>query len=158
MNASQSKGPEEARKEQAILNVLEQQMNAWNKGDAKLYSQTFAEDTTCTNILGVNYVTRDAIELRTAGILGTVFKGSTLKLRVRRLKFIRPEVALVDIDSEATGHRAELLGVKCSNGVLRTNMLQVLKEEKGHWQVVAFHNTVVTTDGLRAVTLQPTIR
>lgn len=148
MIASQSKSSEKARKEQAIRNVLEQQMNTWNKGDAKMYSQTFAMDSTATNVLGVNYVTRDELESRVAGILDTVFKGSTLTLRVRRLKFIRPDVAVVDVDSEATGHHVEALGVKCPDGALRTNMLQVLTEEEGHWQVVAFHNTAVKADAL----------
>lgn len=36
---------------------------------------------------------------RTLEIFETVFKGSTLKLQVRRLKFIRPDVTVVDVDA-----------------------------------------------------------
>jgi hypothetical protein len=69
--------------------------------------------------------------------------GSTLHLHVRRLQCLRPDVAIVDVDADVTGHRAPALGATSPDGVLRTAMLQVLAEEGGAWHVVAFHNTIV---------------
>jgi uncharacterized protein (TIGR02246 family) len=129
--------------EQAVRNVLEQQANAWNAGDAKLYADTFMQDATCTNVLGDVYSGQKALSARMAEILRTVFKGSTLRLAVRRLRFIRADIAVADIDAGVRGYQALPPGIAANDGVLRTAMLQVLVHEDQQWRVAAFHNVDV---------------
>ncbi len=120
---------------EAVLKLLEQQSRAWNAGDAALYAATFAEDSTSTNIFGDTYLGRAAVTARMSEILGSMFKGSTLKLDVRRMALVRPDVAIVDADARVYG-----CGGLGSHGPLRTAMLQVLVCQDGAWRVVAFHN------------------
>ena len=69
-------------------------------------------------------------EADTVPAMVTVMSGDELRARgATDLRAALCSVAGVDVDCEAIGHRVELLGVKCSDGVLRTNMLQVLTEE-----------------------------
>ncbi len=129
--------------EQAIRAVLEQQTTAWNAGDAKRYAATFAQNATATNVLGDRYSGKEAVSARMADILRTVFKGSKLELKVRRLRFIEADVTVVDIDAEVRGYRALPPAVVATDGVLRTAMLQVIIREGERWRVAAFHNVDV---------------
>ncbi len=101
------------------------------------------QDATATNVLGDTYSGKEALSARMADILRTVFKGSTLELKVRQLRFIEPDVAVVDIDAEVRGYRALPPAVVATDGVLRTTMLQVIVREGEQWRVAAFHNVDV---------------
>jgi uncharacterized protein (TIGR02246 family) len=140
MHTTSKTAIEQPRDEEAIRALLEEQTTAWNKGDAQRYAETFAEDVTCTNILGDTYFGRSALLDRIAEILRTVFRGSTLQFNVRRRKFIRSDIAVIDIDSELVGYQSLPPGVAATDGVLRTTLLEVIVREGELWRVAAFHN------------------
>ena len=83
-------------------------------------------------------------EQRHAEIFSTIFKGSTLRQAIRKIRFVRPDVAIVDVDTEMTGYARLPLGVQAgADGILRTRLQQVLLKENGTWWIAAYHNVDV---------------
>jgi uncharacterized protein (TIGR02246 family) len=132
--------------EALIRRVVLDQENAWNRGDAKAYCAHFQEDSISTIIMGTVFHGRSALQERVAAIFATVFKNSVLTHKIQTIRFVRPDVAVVDITTEMAGYRALPPGVKAStDGKLRTSMLQVMVKQHGAWWVNAFHNVDVKT-------------
>ncbi len=91
ISAAQS-GPDEA----AIRSILQEEVTAWNKGDAQTYSQHFAADGTFTNILGMFFTGHQAFLDRHKEIFRGMFRGTVLRQDVVSLKFVRPDTAVVE--------------------------------------------------------------
>jgi uncharacterized protein (TIGR02246 family) len=117
---------------------------AWARGDADAFASHFASDGTFTNILGLFFSGRQAFRDRHEAIFKTVFKGSTQALTLAKLRFIRSDVAIADIDATVRGYAALPAGVSAMpDGTLRTKLLLVLIKERGDWWITAFHNVPV---------------
>jgi uncharacterized protein (TIGR02246 family) len=128
----------------AISGLLARQEAAWNSGDAKGFSEQFDADGSFTNIIGTVLFGREDFERQHARIFSTIYKGSTLKLVVRRIHFPMPDVAVADTDTEVTNYQRLPPGLPVPvDGVLRTRLLQVLVRKNGAWWIVAFHNVAV---------------
>jgi uncharacterized protein (TIGR02246 family) len=139
----QAQTPED---EASIRQIIMEQEDAWNKGDATAYSAHFQEDSISTIIVGAVFNGRSALEERVAQIFATIFKNSVISNQVNTIRFLRSDVALMDMTTEMTGFQALPPGVKASpDGVLRTSMLQVMVKENNEWWVAAFHNVDVKT-------------
>ena len=133
--------------EEQIRQVVHDQETAWNRGNAKDYAAHFQKEGAFTNVVGVTYETRDVFEARVARIFATIFNGSKLSNTVRKIRFVRPDVAIVSITTEISGLKGLPPGVKASaDGKLRTNKLEVLVKENGQWWVAAFHNLDVKVE------------
>jgi len=131
-------------REAAIQKVIAAQVEAWNHGDAKAHAADCREDVLFTNVLGITHGTRAAFEERHAAVFGSFFAGSRLSMTVRGLRFPRPDVALVDLETAVTGYKGLPPGVRAAaDGSLKTRMLQVLVEDGGQWKVAAYHNVDV---------------
>ncbi len=127
-----------------VADVLGRQEAAWNRGDSKGFAEQFDADGTFTNIIGVTLFGREGFEKQHARIFSTIYKGSTMKLSIRRLNFPNPDVALADVDAEVTNYQRTPAGLPVpGDGVLRTHLLEVLVRKNGAWWVVAFHNVDV---------------
>jgi len=75
---------------------------------------------------GMFFYGRDAFRERHAAIFRTVFKGSRQTLRIAKLRFIRPVVAIADIDAEVGGYATLPSGLTAMpDGALRTKPLMV---------------------------------
>jgi len=130
--------------EAAIRKIIEEEEAAWNSGDATAYSRHFALDGTFTNIYGMVFERRAAFEKRHWETFATFFKGSTRVERVRRIRFVTSEVAIVDVDTEVRGFSKMPPGVTVgSDGVLRTRLLQVFVKRGDEWWIEAYHNVDV---------------
>jgi hypothetical protein len=69
-----------------------------------------------------------------------------LALRVRRVRFLRPDVAIVEIDTEVSGlRRIPPVVYVDAEKVLRTRLQQVMAKTGTDWMVAAFHNVDVKT-------------
>ena len=118
--------------------------DAWNGGDARAFSARFAADGSFTNVLGVVAYGREIFELRHAEIFRTIYKGSVLQQSIGRVRFIRPDVAVVDVDAAVTGYLRLPPGVQAaSDGALRAKLQLVVTREDGEWWIAAFHNVDV---------------
>jgi len=112
--------------EVAIRKIIQEEVAAWNSGDATAYSQHFAPEGSFTNIYGMVFNGHDAFEKRHGETFTTFFKGSTRVEMVRRIRFVTADVAIVDVNTEVRGLANMPAGVTVGrDGVLRTRLLQV---------------------------------
>ena len=119
--------------------------DAWARGDASAYASRFADEGTFTNFLGMFFCGPEAFRERHDAVFKTVFKGSRLTLRIATLRFIRPDVAIVDADAELRNLMALPTGLTAMpDGTVRTKLLMVLVREHGDWWISAYHNVAVT--------------
>lgn len=81
--------------ERAIHGLVYQLEAAWNAADATAFASLFAEDAEFIHILGGYYSGREAIEAGHRMIFGTIYKGSTVRYSVEKMKFVRPDLAVV---------------------------------------------------------------
>jgi uncharacterized protein (TIGR02246 family) len=127
--------------EVAIQQLMIDLTHAWNRGDAKAYGARYRADGTFTNVNGTFHVGREEFDRRHEEVFRGVFKGTTLALTTIELRFIRPDVAIVDIDVGLAGCKAQPPGVQAGpDGVLHTCLLMVLIKEDGSWWIAAYHN------------------
>ena len=127
--------------ESAIRSISESQEAAWNAGDAHAFSAHVADDCLFTNILGTNFVGKEAFEQQHAMIFRTVYAGSRLSSHVRVLKMLTPDVAILEAELALSGYKRLPPGVQADpDGVLYTELEEVFVKRKGSWQIVTFHN------------------
>ena len=119
-----------------IAALIEQEIRAWNSGDAVAYSEAVASDCVFVNLYGQMFVGRDAFEQQHARVFAGVFKGSRLDQTIEHLRRIRPDVALIDT--------AATLEIPANDRgpprTVRTRLLQVLVRDAGAWRISAYHN------------------
>lgn len=123
--------------ETAIRKLLQDFADAWNAGDGDGCSRPFAVDADFTNVMGLRAHGRETIAQGHAEILATVYRGSRASATVHGIRFVRPDVAVVDADlalADGQGnpypvaHRSNSNIVACRNG--------------DGWSIVSFHNMI----------------
>jgi uncharacterized protein (TIGR02246 family) len=133
----------DAGAESEIRTIVAEQALAWNAGDGTRYASRLAPDASFTNIFGmVMYGAPDFVR-RHNEILSTFFKGTTKKHVIRRIRFITPDVAIVDIDNEVHGIKSMPGGMAPPDGVLKTQLMEVFARREGKWWIEAYHNVDV---------------
>ena len=135
------------REDEAALRSLMADLDqAWNRGDAKAWASHYVEDGELINILGGVFSGKDAIERRHAEILSTFFQGSRHRGRIRRMRLINSNAAIVDVDVELSNYKALPPGIQESpDHVLRTRLQHVLSKAEGRWMIVASQNTAMVS-------------
>ncbi len=130
----------------AIQAIVAGEVAAWNHGDAKAFSAHYAEDGSFTNVVGLTLYGREAFEKQHDRIFNTIYKGSTNALTIGKIRFIRPDVAIVDTESRLSGFTQLPPGVQTqSDGAIHTKLQMVMTKEAGEWQISAFHNVAVAS-------------
>jgi len=141
--ASGQSSPAEA----AIRSIIEEEIAAWNSGDAAAFARHFAADGTFTNIRGQFFTGREAFQERHDFIFKGIYRGTTMKQDIVSLKFVRPEVAVVETITAVIGIEKRVPGMSLdAHGRLRSRLLQVMVKDGSEWKIVAFHNTDVKPD------------
>jgi uncharacterized protein (TIGR02246 family) len=139
--------PQSSSDETAIRNIIQEEITAWNAGDAVAYSRHFAAEGTFTNVRGQFFTGHQAFMDRHDYVFKGQFHGSTLKQDIVSLKFVRPDVAVVEVLTSVTGIQKLSPGTNTDDkGRLRTRLLQVMVKDGGKWKIVAYHNTDVKSD------------
>ncbi len=141
ISAAQSK-PDEA----AIRSILQEEVTAWNKGDAQTYSQHFAQDGTFTNILGMFFTGHQAFLDRHEEIFKGMFRGTVLTQDIVSLKFVRPDTAVVETLTWISGFSPSgpPPGTHTdAKGRLRTRLLQLMVKDSDEWKIAVYHNVDV---------------
>ncbi|MGD0506614.1 MAG: SgcJ/EcaC family oxidoreductase [Terriglobales bacterium] len=133
--------------EAAVRNIIQDEIAAWNAGDAVAFARHFAADGTFTNIRGQFFTGREAFTERHDFIFKGIYRGTTMKQDVVSLKFIRPDVAVVETLTAVIGIQKLTPGMSVdTKGRLRSRLLQVMVKDGGDWKIVTFHNTDVRPD------------
>lgn len=135
-----------ASDETTIRSIVQDEIAAWNEGDAIAYSRHFAKDGTFTNITGQFFKGYDAFLKQHEVIFEGRFKRTRLQQDIVSLKFVRPDVAVVEVLTSVAGVVSAQLAQGTSAdaaGRLRTRLLQVVAKQGEEWKVVAYHNVDV---------------
>jgi uncharacterized protein (TIGR02246 family) len=141
----------EADDEAAIRRIVADQVVAWNAGSGVQYAQNVAADASFTNLFGMVMYGSAAFEERHSEILATFYRGTTKSHVVRRIRFVTPDVAIVDIDNEIQGVTHLPAGIAVpADGILRTQLMEVFVHRAGRWWVEAYHNVDVKAGALPA--------
>ena len=128
----------------AVRNIVKNEIETWNKGDAVGYSRDFSAAGTFTNIRGQFFTGYPGYLKQHEVIFQGIFKQTTLKQEIVSLKFIRPDVAILETATTVNGAAQGPLGVtRDANGRIRTRLMQVVAKENGVWKIMTYHNVDV---------------
>jgi len=118
---------------QAVDQLLEEIAEAWSAGDARAYGARYRPDGTFTNTDGTVDLGRDEVVRTAEEAFQGVLAGTKISLTVRKLRLLRPDVAVADLDTRVSG---------LPGGEARISQMLVLVEEDGRWWITAQHNVV----------------
>lgn len=129
----------------AIRRLLDEQVAAWNAGDAQAWSKDFTPDAGFVNILGMHFEGRDANARRHHELFAGVFKGSRLEMGDTTVQSLGDATAIAQVVLDLTGFRGLPPGIRPTHGdgLLRTRMHYVFVHAAGRWQIVFSQNTAV---------------
>lgn len=131
----------DAAAEAAIRAIVAEQVVAWNAGDGTRYANHLSPDASFTNLFGMVMYGAPAFASRHNEILSTFYKGTTKQHTVRRIRFLTPDVAIVDIDNQVHGVKAMPGGmVVPPDGIVKTQLMEVFARRDGQWWIEAYHN------------------
>jgi uncharacterized protein (TIGR02246 family) len=116
---------------EAVDQLSAELVEAWNAGDARAYGARFCPDATITNTDGTVDMGRDVFVRHAEDAFQGILAGTKLSLAVRKLRLVRPDVAVVDLDLCISG---------TPGGEMRTSLMLVLVEENDRWSITAQHN------------------
>ena len=129
--------------EASIRSIVAAQVVAWDAGDGHAYARHLAADVSFTNFGMVAYGA-SAFAQRHAEILATFYRGTTKHHLVHRIRFVTPDVAIVDIDSEVHGVTAMPEGITVPpDGIVRTQLMEVFVRRDDRWWIEAYHSVDV---------------
>lgn len=126
----------------AIRALVAHYAAAWNRGDGTDYGSVFADDADFTSIRLDRAHGRAAIAAGHQAIFDTIYRGTRLEAEVAKLRFLRPDIAVVEIDQRLflpDGSAARGLGGNAGN---TTHILGVAERRPEGWRFVAFQNMV----------------
>jgi uncharacterized protein (TIGR02246 family) len=127
--------------ETAIEQLMDELAAAWNRGDAAAYAARYLPDGTFTNVNGTWYSGRDEFRRRHEETFQGYLKGTTIALQTRKVRFIRPEVAVADVDVCVSGVPELPPGLYVSaDGALHSSSLLVLVRDSGTWWIASYHS------------------
>lgn len=110
-----------------IRAIVATQATSWNAGDGAAYAKDLAPDASFTNIFGMVMYGAASFAERHQHILSTFYTGTTKHHTIRRIRFITPDVAIVDIDNEVRGVTTMPVGIAVPvDGIIRTQLMEVL--------------------------------
>src|SRR5678815_3430278 len=128
-----------ASDEAAMRESVKQMESGWNTKSGALFAKPFAEDADYVVINGMYIKGRAVIESQHQRIFDTIYKDTNLTLKVKQIRFLRPDVAVVHVE----GHRTSTTPALVQDAMLT---LMMTKEKQG-WVIAAFQNTSVAPRG-----------
>jgi uncharacterized protein (TIGR02246 family) len=130
---AQETQPAASADEQAVRDVANRYVEAWNKGDVKTVAALFAADADTVNAMGRMSKGQAEIEKNLGEEMAGMMKGSTLSVTTESVRSLTPDVALGN-------GTYEFAGVKGPDGKdmpLKGMYTTVLTKKDGQWQIAA---------------------
>lgn len=129
----------QAEDEAAIRQVVQGMQDGWNRKDGTAFAAGFAAQHDYININGLYLpnARREGNARAHQQLFDSVYKETDLQLRVAKIKFLSPEIALVHLQGHThpAGKPAENRQEVVISGVLQRH--------EGRWEIAAFQNTPV---------------
>lgn len=117
----------------AVDQLVGEIAEAWNAGDARAYGARYCPDGTFTNTDGTLDLGRDEVVRTAEEAFQGVLAGTKFSTAVRKVRLVRPDVAVVDLDTRVSG---------VPGGEVRISQMLVLVEEDDRWWITAQHNVI----------------
>jgi len=114
--------------------------DAWAAGDGESWASYFAKDADFTVWFGLYLRGHEAIADVHQEIFDSFYRSTKLRLHVRDLRFLRPDVAVVHFDGRIVGSAEQ------SPEQPKFVPVAIMTKEEGHWRVAVFHNTKDAVD------------
>jgi uncharacterized protein (TIGR02246 family) len=134
-----------ATEEPPLRKAVDDEEAAWNRADAKALAAMFREDATYADAFGGVARGRAEVDKRVAEVL-SAWHGTRLALKVRKIRVLKPDVALVEADAELTGWKKLPPGFRAEDDqIVRSRLLQVFQKEAGSWRIAASYEVDVKT-------------
>ncbi|MBD2465278.1 SgcJ/EcaC family oxidoreductase [Oscillatoria sp. FACHB-1407] len=133
--------------QEILLNTVEDALAAWNRKDAKAFSEYFVEDAEFTDVVGQLMSTRTEIERLHHQPFSTVLKNAQLETKEIRVKKIRSDVASVDVKWETTGHtKPDGTPLPPRYGLLHLVVIEdpATPSQSNQWRIAVAHNVDYT--------------
>ena len=111
-------------------------MDAWNHHDAEAFAAVFSQDADFTNVRGMGATGRAKIEAFHAPVFATIFSKSHQEYTDIKTRFLRPDVAAVDVRWKMTGAMDPQGNLRDRDGLLNF----VMEKNAGRWEIVVLHN------------------
>ena len=128
----------------AIQAIVQNEADAWNRGDSKAFAASFAQNGSFTNIVGMQTYGRAPFEAQHQRIFATIYKGSHNEFTLGKVNFVRPDVAIADVDGVLSKIASVPPGTPTfPDGSIHVKLQLVLSRESGTWQIDSFHNVTV---------------
>ncbi len=123
--------------EHAIQAVMDRFMESWNRHDAKAFAALFSEDADFTNWRGSGASGRAKIEDFHAPVFASIFSKSHQEYTDIKTRFIRADVAAVDVHWKMTG----AMDAQGNPRPDREGLLNfVMAKNAGRWEIIVMHN------------------
>ncbi|MCI0330014.1 MAG: SgcJ/EcaC family oxidoreductase [candidate division Zixibacteria bacterium] len=123
---------EDWRAIEAIVSGMEQ---AWAKGDGQAWAGHFAANADFTVWFGLYLSGRDSIAAAHQQIFDSFYRNTKLRLEVRDLRFLRPDVAVVHLNGWVANQGEEF------SEQPHIVPVAILTKDGGQWRIAVFHNT-----------------
>jgi len=114
-----------------IVALAEAIERAWNAGDVKSYARLYALDAAYMSRAGILWKGRKAIERGHAAAFRGELKGTVLKIRVKRLRFLTAKNAVAHCAVELSGVARQ--GARKIHAVTRFE----LRKNRARWEIAA---------------------
>jgi len=123
--------------DEAIRSVMSRFLDAWNRHDAHAFAAVFADDADFTNVRGQSASGRKEIERFHEPVFATVFKDSHQEHTEIKIRYIRSDVAAVDVIWKMTG----VTDPQGNPRPPRHGLLNfVMTKSDNQWLIVVMHN------------------
>lgn len=128
---------ETSANERALAALFQQMIDGWNQGDGQAYAAPFTEDADYVIVDGQHVRGREVIASGHQYILRTVFKGSQMQGRVKDIRFLSPDVAL--LHAEGVLQMPGLAGIAAAQPSSMMTIVAIRQSDK--WSFTALQNT-----------------
>jgi uncharacterized protein (TIGR02246 family) len=152
-----SVSPTHEKDSAAITAAVQNYMDEWNKHDVHAVAMTYTEDCDFVNNFGALTHGRAGMEATFGPFMTGVYSETHQTGQVRSVRFLKPDVAAVDVDWQMTGAKNQDGSVRPTRKGLHS--LIMTKESDGTWLIAVMHvHEFTNTPPMAPQTTQPATR
>src|ERR1041385_8358602 len=119
--------PPDKEAQAAAEQTVHRFVDSWNREDGKAYGENYWPDAELVNPSGEIVTGRAAIAKEHVDLWASIFKGSHMEAKVRRIRRLDPNHIIVDFDTAMTNVQKLPPGAAAS-GALRTHLKHILEK------------------------------
>lgn len=121
----------------AITQAVQNYMDMWNKHDAHAVAMTYTEDCDFVNNFGNPTHGRAGMEATFGPFMTGVYSETHQTGQIRSIRFLKPDVAAVDVDWQMTGAKNQDGSARPTRKGIHS--LIMTKQSEGSWLIAVMH-------------------